>query len=91
MLVLRGGGGLLVEGPGWAGAFLRVGGGLAWRYSTDASVTVTLDGATHDGFAGPNRAMLGWERRFGRNRSSPAVSRAAEKVTGKSQRHCGSE
>ena len=56
----------MVEGPEWMGAFLRAGGGLAWRYSNDAAVTVILDGATHSGLSGPNRVMLGWERRFGR-------------------------
>jgi hypothetical protein len=70
-LVLRGGGGFMVEGPDWAGVFLRLGGGVAWRYSPQAVITVIVEGATHGGFAGPNRVLLGWERRFGRSRSSP--------------------
>jgi hypothetical protein len=67
-VVIRGGGGLMVEGPEWAGPFLRAGGGVAWTYSPNQFVTVIFDGGTHDGFAGPNRVMLGWERRFGRKR-----------------------
>ena len=70
-LVLRGGAGFMVEGPEWVGAFLRLGGGFAWRYSTNAAVTVIFDGATHDGLSGPNRLMLGWEQRFGKKKSSP--------------------
>ena len=64
--VLRGGGGFMVEGPDWAGLFLRVGSGVAWGYSPNGSVALIFDAGVHDGFAGPSRLMLGWERRFGR-------------------------
>jgi hypothetical protein len=74
-LVLRAGSGLLIEGPDWAGVFLRVGGGVAWQHASNAFVTVIVDAGTHGGTAGPYRAMVGWERRFGQNRASPGGAR----------------
>lgn len=57
-LVLRAGGGLLVE-DGFIGAYVRGGGGVEWDVRPRVALRATWEAGHHDGTSGPNRLLFG--------------------------------
>ena len=62
-VALRGGGGLLVE-DGYAGAFVRGGGGLELDVSPRVALRATVQAAFHGGQGGPHHAYFGFDYRW---------------------------
>lgn len=62
-VVLRGGGGLLIE-DGYSGAFVRGGGGLELDVSPRVALRATVQAASHGGQGGPHHAYFGFEYRW---------------------------
>ncbi len=62
-LVLRAGGGLLVE-DGFIGPFFRAGGGVEWNASPDIALRATGQGGNHGGTSGPHLVYLGVDYRW---------------------------
>ena len=61
-IVLRAGGGLLIE-DGFTGIFLRGGGGVEWQVSPRVALRATAQAGYHGGVMGPNHIYVGLDYR----------------------------